>query len=121
MITLIILFSVLFSAETPDVSDSNVPAGNAELLAAHESFNKDDCTCKGIPLKGRVKVVEYGAHFEVKIVDYAPDLNVKAVSYGANNCGEWQFVDYGADFEIKFVDYGADFEIKYVDYAPGIN
>jgi hypothetical protein len=120
MITLILLFSVLFSAETPDVSGSNVPADNAKLLAADNSFNKNDCTCKGIPLKGRVEVVNVGADFKVEVVNIGADLKVEVRTYGANKCGEWEFVNVGADFKVEFVNVGADFKIEYVNIAPGI-
>jgi hypothetical protein len=116
MITLFVFLLTLFSANAP----AGVPADNAELLAADKSFNKSDCTCKGIPLKGKVKVVSYGEDLTVQVVSYGANLSVQAVSYSPDNCGQWQFVDHGEDFTVKFVDYGEDFEIMFVERSPGV-
>ena len=94
------------------------------LLASNSSsepIDKEHCTCKGIPLYGNVKVVDYAADFNVKVVDYAADLDVKIVDCCADSCGEWKFVEYAPDFTIKFVEYAPDFEIKLVEYAPGVH
>jgi len=88
------------------------------------SFTKDspivNCKCKGIPLYGRVKVVERFADFNVKIVERFPDLNVKKVEHLPIRCGEWQFVNNFSDFTIRIVDTHADFAIRYVDTHPGV-
>ena len=94
------------------------------LLIVGDSFrnpiNREDCTFKGIPLYGNVKVVEYAADFNVKIVEYAADLDVKIVNCCADRCGEWKFVEYAPDFTIHFVNSAPDFEIRLVEYAPGV-
>ncbi len=81
-----------------------------------------DCKCKGIPLYGRVRVVEMAADLDVLVVDMAPaDLYVLQVDAAPTKCGEWEFVDlYGEeDFTVRFVDlYGEqDFTVQFVDLA----
>lgn len=89
---------------------------------AQTSIN-NDCTYKGIPLYGAVKVVENGfADFEIKKVNSFGELKVKKVHSFATTCGEWQFVKNGnADFTVKFVDAFGDFTIQFVDAFPGLN
>lgn len=88
------------------------------------SFTNDkpivDCKCKGIPLYGRVKIVEYNADFNVRVVKNMADLNVKKVKSLPLSCGEWQFIEDGLpDFTIRIVTYPHDFTIRYVDGLPG--
>ncbi|MBD5402513.1 hypothetical protein HDR58_06910 [bacterium] len=78
------------------------------------------CSYKGIPLYGRVKVVDSLADFNVRRVSSMEDLKVKQVSSFANSCGRWQFVDSFPDFTIKYVDSIADFSIRFVDSLEGI-
>jgi hypothetical protein len=78
------------------------------------------CTYQGIPLHGRVKVVDFAPDFTVKIVNFRPDLRVKKTSFGPTVCGEWQFVEFAPDFTVKFSDFAWDFTIQYVDYQPGL-
>ena len=85
------------------------------------TFDKDNCTCKGIPLYGKVEVVTSGADFKVEVVTIGADLQVEPVTIGANRCGQWEFVTIGADFKVEFVTIGADFKIEYVTIGPGIN
>ena len=56
------------------------------------------CTYKGIPLYGKVKIVES-----------FPDA-----------CGKWKYVESFPDFKIKFVDSFPDIKIKYVDSFQGV-
>lgn len=80
-----------------------------------------DCVCNEKNLYGKVKVVDYKADFNIKIVDFGQYLDVQRVDNKADECGEWQFVDFGEDFTVRFVDFGEDFSIKYVDYKPGVH
>lgn len=82
-----------------------------------------DCSYKGIPLYGTVKIVKNGfADFNVKIVDSFADLNVKKVGTFANSCGEWKIIHKGnADFTVQFVNSFEDFKIKFVNAFPGLN
>ena len=106
---------------------------------------EDVCVFKDKALKGKVKIVDYGADIKVKQVDYGEDLKVKAVEYGADSCGKWQFVEYGEDYikvklegrrgdsgsscvvkgkmmkgKVKIVEYGEDVKVKRVDYGESI-
>jgi len=81
----------------------------------------EECECNGIPLKGRVKIVENFPDFEVKIVNNFEDIRVKTVTNFPDDCGEWEFVENFPDFTIKFVDNFPDFTIKYVENFPGID
>ena len=79
-----------------------------------------DCTYKGIPLYGKVKIVQNFEDFKVKRVDNFQDIKIKRVDYFPNSCGKWQFVDNFEDFKIKFVDNFEDFKIKFVDNFEGL-
>ena len=81
----------------------------------------DDCKCKNIELKGRVKIVTSGADFRIKVVESQPDLRVKKVNQSPVECGEWQFVDSGEDFTVQFVESFPDIRIKYVEVSPGMS
>jgi len=80
-----------------------------------------DCKCKGIPLYGKVKIIDINPDFKVQVVERNPDLNIIFVDRNPNRCGEWQIVDRAADFTVKVVDRAADFTIKIVDISPGLN
>ncbi|MEO0075644.1 MAG: hypothetical protein ABIK31_06010 [candidate division WOR-3 bacterium] len=82
---------------------------------------KPDCTCKGIKLWGRVRVVDSFENFRVRVVNDLQDFNVRKVDSQPYWCGEWQFVDSHEDFTIRFVDSHEDFTIKFVDSFPGIH
>lgn len=94
------------------------------LLFAVQSLNAEnvgkDCTFKGVPLKGKVQVVDSFPDFKVQVVSSFPDLKVKTVEHFPDDCGEWQFVDSFPDFKIKFVNSFPDFKIKMVDSFPGL-
>ena len=78
------------------------------------------CTYNGVPLYGRVKVVNSFPDFKVKRVTSYADLKVKEVTSFANSCGRWQFVDSFPDFTIKYVDSFEDFKIKFVNSSEGL-
>ena len=78
-----------------------------------------DCTCKGIPLYGKVQIVNSFADFKVKVTTSSGDLKVQKVSSFADSCGKWKFVDSFPDFKIQLVDSFEDFSIKYVNSFPG--
>ena len=89
-------------------------------MATNPKIDKEQCTCNGYPLYGRVQVVDSFADVEVKIVDSFADLDVKVVTSMPNRCGEWEFVTSFPDVRIRFVDAFPDVTIKYVDAFPGI-
>ena len=80
----------------------------------------EDCYFNGIPLYGKVRVVESFPDIRVRVVESFPDLKVQKVDYSANSCGKWQFVDSFEDFQIQFVDSFEDIQIQYVEYLPGV-
>lgn len=84
-------------------------------------FDKENCTCNGIPLFGRVEVVNSNADFKVQIVNSFENLMVEKVNSNALKCGEWIFVNSNADFTIEFVSSNPDFTIRYVETQPGIH
>jgi hypothetical protein len=79
-----------------------------------------DCECKGVPLYGKVKIVNSFPDFKVKIVESFPDLKVKLVDSFPDSCGKWKIVDSFPDFTIQFVDSFPDFTIKMVESFPGM-
>ncbi len=79
-----------------------------------------NCTYNGIPLYGKVKVVDSFEDIKVKVVNNFEDLKVKPVQHFANSCGQWQFVENFEDFKVKFVDHFEDISIKYVDFFEGM-
>ena len=113
---LFVLFAVasVYAAEP----DSLLLAGDA---LRHPTFDMDNCTCKNIPLFGKVEVKSSCADFKVGVVTSYADLNVEVVDMCARRCGEWEFVTIGADFSVEFVTSAADFTIEYVTSCPGVN
>ena len=84
-----------------------------------DGFNAADCTYNGIPLYGKVQVVEHFADFNVQVVEHFADLDVKVVKHFPDSCGKWIFVTSFPDFKISFVNHFADFKIHYVNSFPG--
>jgi hypothetical protein len=80
----------------------------------------EDCTFNGIPLHGRVGIVESFPDIRVQLVTSFPDLKVKTVTSFADDCGEWEFVDSFPDFTIQFVTSFPDIKIEYVSSFPGM-
>ena len=90
------------------------------LLLSENAPAAGDCTCKGINLWGKVKVVNSFPDLRVQVVGGIPDLKVKVVGAFPDDCGEWQFVDAFPDFTIQFVEAFPDIKIKYVSAFPGM-
>ncbi|MFA5625045.1 MAG: hypothetical protein WC966_08345 [Bradymonadales bacterium] len=78
-----------------------------------------DCTYNGIPLNGKVKVVQHHEDIKVKIVEYHEDVRVKVVEHHPNTCGVWKFVEHHEDFKVKFVEHHEDIKVRYVQHHPG--
>lgn len=87
---------------------------------AQEEIDYENCTFNGIPLYGKVQVVESFPDFKVEIVKAFPDMRVMKVNAFPDECGEWMFVDVFPDFTIQFVDNFADVKIEYVTAFPGM-
>ncbi len=97
-----------------------VAPADSTLISQDPIFDKENCTCKGIPLYGKVREVNIGADFKVEVVNIGEDLRVEKVSIGAHRCGQWEFVDIGEDFTVEFVDISPDFKILFVNILPGV-
>ena len=93
------------------VVTTNVNCANASNISS--------CTYNGIPLYGKVKVVNAFPDIKVKVVSSFEDLDVQKVSTFADKCGKWQFVDSFSDFKIQFVDSFPYITIKFVQSFPG--
>lgn len=93
------------------------------VVSANVSYSGEissSCTYNGIPLYGRVQIVNSFEDFRVKRVDSFEDIRVKDVSSFATSCGRWQFVNAFPDFKIKYVDSFEDFRVKFVNAFEGI-
>lgn len=100
-----IVIAALFLAITPAAAEGELGA---------------DCTWNGIPLFGKVQIVESFPDIKVGIVTSFPDLKVKTVTSFPDDCGEWQFVTSFPDFTIQFVESFPDIEIQMVESFPGL-
>lgn len=93
---------------------------NLIILSAHAGNVTSACTYNGIPLYGKVRVVDSFEDFRVRVVSTFEDLRVRPVSSFARNCGQWEFVNSFEDFKIKYVDSFEDFSIRFVDTFEGV-
>lgn len=80
----------------------------------------DDCTCNGVKLWGKVKIVDSFADFDIQVVESFEDIRVEIVRSFPDQCGKWQIVESFPDFKVRFVRSFPDFKIKYVSSFPGI-
>ncbi len=94
--------------------------GRKKDEASEKGINKKACTCNGIPLKGKVKIVNDFADFKVKVVTSFPDIEIKTVNSFPDHCGKWQFVENSPDFTIQFVESFPDIKIKFTEAFPGM-
>lgn len=78
------------------------------------------CSYNGVPLYGKVRIVEHFGDFKVREVQHFGDLKVEMVSFAPDRCGKWELVSIGEDFIVEFVSIGEDFTIEYVTIAPGV-
>ncbi|MCB2097580.1 MAG: hypothetical protein KDE05_08110 [Parvularculaceae bacterium] len=92
----------------------------ALLASVAPAAAEGDCAFEGIPLHGRVKVVDSFPDIQVQTVESFPDLRVKRVESFPDNCGEWLFVDSFPDFTIRYVDGFPDLKITFVESFPGL-
>jgi hypothetical protein len=79
-----------------------------------------DCTLKGKPLYGKVKIVTAFPDLKVQVVDAFPDLKVQVVDAFPDKCGKWKMVDAFPDVKIQMVTAFPDLKIKYVTAFPGL-
>lgn len=83
-------------------------------------ISKEDCTCNGKKLYGKIKIVDSFPDLKVKVVESFPDIKIKIVSSFPDECGKWQFVDSFPDLKIQFVESFPDLKIQFVDSFPGM-
>ena len=100
---------------TPGVDAALADAGVDGAVHGHEVDSGaggdnavDPCAFKGVPLFGRVRVVENFVVDEIKIayVDTAPDIKVRWVDFHgqANSCGIWNRDNNFYKFTVRVVD-----------------
>ncbi len=85
-----------------------------------KGFNAQNCTYNGIPLYGKVQVVDRFPDIKVKVVKNFGKLKVQQVKHFADSCGKWQIVNHFPDFKVQFVDHFSDIDIQYVKHFPGV-
>ena len=90
------------------------------VFAAREPIDSDSCSCKGIPLYGRVKIVTEYPDFRIQVTDNYPDIVVKIVDEYSHYCCEWQIVNDYPDFTIQFVKDYPDFTVAFSDSSHDI-
>lgn len=91
------------------------------VFSVREPIDSDSCTCKGIPLYGRVKIVTEYPDFRIQVTDNYPDIVVKIVEdYRPNVCCIWKIVEDYPDFTVQFVEDYPDFTVSFSDYSHGI-
>jgi hypothetical protein len=104
---------VKFARSWPGVPDSKKTSQKSKI-------NSYNCSYKGKPLYGKVKIVESFPDIKVKVVTSFPDLKVEIVENFPNQCGKWQFVDHFPDLKIQFVESFEDIKIEFVKSFPGL-
>lgn len=93
---------------------------SAFTLSTTNPIDKKECTYKGVPLWGDVKIesIPSLADFTVKIDDSFPDLSVRLINTLPRNCGEWRIVNSAEDFSIAIVPCFEDISIRVSDNTP---
>lgn len=90
------------------------------VFSAQAGKIEADCTYKGIPLYGKVKIVDSFADIKIKPAGSFADIRVKKVRGFADACGEWEIVDSFPDFTVEFVNVFPDITVKFTDSFPGL-
>ena len=96
--------------------------GSLCIAVTTQETQDDDCKFEGKKLYGKIRFVESSgnADVKIKIVNSFPDLKVKLVENFANDCGEWQVVEYGEDLKIYVTESFPDIKVKFVTSFPGM-
>lgn len=91
--------------------------------ASSQKLAEDDCEFEGKKLYGKIRFVESASNADVKIkiVNSFPDIKVKLVENFADDCGEWQVVEYGEDLKVYVAESFADIKVKFVTSFPGMD
>lgn len=93
------------------------------ISASSLVMQEDDCTFEGKKLYGKIRFVENrgDADVKIKIVNSFPDIKVKLVENFADDCGEWEVVEYGEDLKVYVAENFADIKVRFVTSFPGMN
>jgi hypothetical protein len=93
------------------------------ISATKHELQDDDCKFEGKKLYGKIRFVEssINADVKIKIVNNFPDLKVKLVENFADDCGEWQVVEYGEDLKVYVTESFPDIKVKFVTSYPGVD
>ncbi|EDP95875.1 hypothetical protein U8527_12160 [Kordia algicida OT-1] len=93
------------------------------ISASTLKIAEDDCEFEGKKLYGKIRFVESASNADVKIkiVNSFPDIKVKLVENFADDCGEWQVVEYGEDLKVYVAESFADIKVKFVTSFPGMD
>lgn len=84
------------------------------------ALDRNACTFDGLPLHGRIQVVQSFPDLKVQVVDNFPDLRVQVVENFPDRCGQWQFVEAFPDLKIQYVSAFPDLKIEFATAFPGI-
>jgi len=82
----------------------------------------DSCEFEGKKLFGKIQLVEFAnqADIKVQIVNSFPDLKVQFVESFADQCGEWQIVEFNGDLKVYITENFPDIKIQAVNNFPGL-
>ncbi|MEM6721021.1 MAG: hypothetical protein AAF611_16945 [Bacteroidota bacterium] len=93
------------------------------ISATSPQHQDDECMFEGKKLYGKIRFVENrsDADVKIKIVNSFQDIKVKFVESFADDCGEWQVVEYGEDLKVYVAENFADIKVKFVTSFPGMD
>jgi len=101
-----------------------VIGAHAQARDTHTGWTKNldaaSCSLNGIPLYGKVQIVESFPDLKVKKVTSFPDLKVQWVESFPDQCGKWQEVSSFPDLTIQYVESFPDLAIEDVTSFPGL-
>lgn len=107
---------ILIYFDGTEISDGSEQKQSKKYTGKDEI--KYNCSYKGIPLYGKVKVVNIGENFRVRKVNNFGNIRVREVTF-PEKCGQWKFVESLEDFKIKYVDSLEDFSVEFVNGLEG--
>jgi len=98
-------------------------AKNEQGLEVHTVVKKlDSCFYNSKKLYGKIQLVEFASQADIKvqIVNSFPDLKVQFVESFADQCGEWQIVEFNGDLKVYITENTPDIKIQPVNSFPGL-
>lgn len=114
-----IWLSLALAALTIVVMGSHAQAQNTRVDGS-KNLDAASCSLNGIPLYGKVQIVNSFPDLKVQNVTSFPDLKVQWVESFPDQCGKWQEVHSFPDFTIQYVDSFPDLTIEEVSSFPGL-